>query len=329
MKRQLCLASVVIALLMSSCSPQAASQTATPDILITELPAHTETPRVTNTDKPILTSTVTLNLITETPTPDFYATDFWVTTTAIVEAGAATTQPKIHASYLSPDKKWRVDVIIYDCTQIIGIDFLNSYEQLKLIEVETGIEKVIDARLLNCGGLGAAGLDGLFWSANSQYFYYTDARFGVPDGLCGYWERPVHQLDVLTQKVEFSGGGPLSPDKTKIAVRQENDLVIWGLNEGELARAPLVEGTVNGSISWSPDNQSLVYIQTTSYCFPFGKSYVIYFDISKLEQKLLLESDTPSFVYAEWDAPNRIKLSDEQGNQWRYNLVTGELQPAP
>jgi len=206
----------------------------------------------------------------------------------------------------------------------------NAYEQLKLIQVSNGAESVMDRQLQYCGGLGGYGFGGLFWSANSRYFYYTSAREGVPDGLCWYWERPIHRLDVLTSQAEFIGGGPLSPDKTRIALWRENDLVIWSLDEGELAHVPAaIVNAMKGPISWSPDGESLVYIQTTADCFPFGKSYVIRLDASELEQTLLLESDTPSFIYVAWEAPNRIGLRDEQGNPWRYNLVTNELRPVP
>lgn len=92
-----------------------------------------------------------------------------------------TSLPRPHASYSSPDNQWRVDIIIYDCVQVAGGVDSNAYEQLNLFEVSTGATQVIDSQLQNCGGLGAAGLDGRFWSSNSQYFYYKDARVGVPD----------------------------------------------------------------------------------------------------------------------------------------------------
>ena len=262
--------------------------------------------------------------VTLAPTPDYDQT-----ATAIVQAVVSTVQPKVHTSLPSPDKNWRVEIIIYDCVQVVEGD-TNAYEQLKLIRVSDGTESVMATQLQYCGGVGAYGLGGLYWSPNSRYFYYTDAREGSPDGLCWYWERPIHRLDVLTQETEFIGEGPLSPDKAKIAMWQEGDLVIWGLDEGELARTPAaVTDAKRGPISWSPDSRSLVYIQTMSDCFPFGKSYVIRFDVSEGEQSLLLESKPISFIHVNWETPDRINLSDEQGNQWSYDLVNFKLEPAP
>jgi len=257
------------------------------------------------------------------PTPDYNQT-----ATAIVQAVVSTVQPKVHTSLPSPDKNWRVEIIIYDCVQVAE-EGPNAYEQMTLIRVGDGTETVIATQLQSCGGLGAYGLEGLYWSPNSRYFYYTDAREGVPDG-CGSWDRPIHRADVLTQATEFIGEGPLSPDKTKIAMWYESDLVIWSLDEGELARLPVVvTDAKQGPISWSPDSRSLVYLQTTLDCFPFGKSYVIRFDVSEREQSLLLESQAPSFMDVTWEAPDRINLSDEQGNQWSYDLVMLKLERVP
>jgi len=257
------------------------------------------------------------------PTPDYNQT-----ATAVVHAVVSTVQPKVHASLPSPDKNWRTEIIIYACVKLTE-DSENAYEQLKLIRVSDGSESVIDTQLLYCGGLGAYGLEGLYWSPNSRYFYYTNAREGVPDG-CGSWDRPVHRADVLNQATEFIGEGPLSPDQTKIAMWYEGDLVIWDLDVGQLARLPAaVTDAKRGPIAWSPDSQSLAYLQTTLDCFPFGKSYLIRFELSEREQSLLLESETPSFMNVVWEAHDRIRLSDEQTNQWSYNLVTHELERAP
>ena len=267
-----------------------------------------------------------LNPIPESlaPTPEYDQT-----ATAIVQAVVSTVQPKVHSSMLSPDMNWRVEIVIYDCVQVTE-DGPNAYEQLKLIRVGDGTESVIATQLQSCGGVGAYGLGELYWSSDSRYFYYTDAREGSPDGLCWYWERPIYRLDVLTQETELLGSGPFSPDQTKIAMWQENDLVIWSLYGGELSRIPaVISDAKRGPIAWSPDSESLVYLQNESDCFPFGKSYVIRFDMSKTEQNLLLESDTPSFIYATWDASDRITLSDEQGNHWVYDLATLKLEQVP
>ena len=262
--------------------------------------------------------------VTHAPTPEFDQT-----ATAIVQAVVSTAQPQVHASSLSPDRNWRVEIIIFDCVQVVEGD-LNAYEQLKLFRVSDEAEWVIDNQLRYCGGLGAHSFGGLLWSPNSRYFYYTPAREGAPDGVCWYWEHPIYRIDVLTQAIEFIGAGPLSPDKTKIAMWQETDLVVWRLDEGELARIPAaISDARQGPISWSPDSQSLVYLQTTSDCFPFGKSYVIRFDVPEGQQSLLLESETPSFIYVAWVAPDRLSLNDEHINYWTYNLDTHELEQVP
>lgn len=320
MNRYLLLLIVALISLTASCNSLVTSPNATTTV---PAPTLTETPKATDTVKPTVAPTLTSRPFTETPasTPQFDKT-----TIAIVQTVIATNQPKIRASYLSPDKKWRAEVIIYDCVQVGGSG-TNAYEQLKLIEVSSGNEKIIDNQLQYCGGLGAYGLGGLFWSPNGRYFYYTTAREGAPDG-CGYWERPIIRFDTVNQSLEYLTGGPLSPDKTKIATWQDREIVVWDLDQGEIARtsgvAPAAE---RGPIAWSPDSRALVYLQTTSSCPPLGKSYVVRLDLPELASTLLIESETPGFIDVIWDPADQVRLFDEQRREWRFDFVTKALEP--
>jgi WD40 repeat protein len=313
---------LVVAFALASCSnpaqpaPTAALEsTNTPETVATSTPASATTPKPTRTPEPTGTPT---------STPDFY-----VTATAIVKAVVATGQPRVSAPYLSPDGQWRAEVIIYDCVHVFGVDPY-AYEQLKIVRVNDGMERVVADQLRFCGGLGAYGLGGRFWSPNSRYFYFTDAREGVPDGGGCYWERPLFVVEAASGDVERLAPGPLSPDRTMIAMQRGTELVLWSLDDGEIASNPLViPDTAVGAMAWSPDGQALVYLQTASNCQPFGKSSIIRLDVRELKHTLLLESETPGFIGVIWDAPHRIRLFDEQGKEWRYNFVTQELKPAP
>ena len=257
---------------------------------------------------------------TSTLTPDVAATVIVITT------------PRIDSSFPSADGKWIIEVVIHDCVKVDPRETAdaNAVEMLKLIQTSDQTEMIIETQLLSCGGVGAGGLGGLIWSPNNQYFYYTDARESVPDGLCGYWARPIKRVSVDTQEVELIGGGHVSPDKTKLAFWQDNEIVIWSLDEGEIARIPAtIPEAFKNQIAWSPDSKSLIYLQTELDCYLFGRSYVTRLDLSGMTQALLLESETPSFSWLAWDAPYRISLVDDQGNRWRYNLVSKELRPVP
>lgn len=279
-------------------------------------------PSMTATLIPSQTTTVTPTEISETltSTPDIAATVIAITT------------PRIHSSFASADGKWRAEVVIHDCVKVDPRETAdaNAVEMLKLVRISDQTGMIIETQLLSCGGVGAGGLGGLFWSPNGQYFYYTDARKGLPDGSCGYWARPIKRINVDSQKVELVGGGHVSPDKTKLAFWQDNEIVIWSLDEGEIARAPAIPPEVfHNKISWSPDSRSLVYLQTEFDCAPDGMSYVTRLDLSSKTQIFLFESKEPSFTWLTWDAPYRISLVDDKGNRWRYNLVSKELKSVP
>jgi hypothetical protein len=305
--------SILLALLISACNPAAPS------------------PIATTTVEPVRTATYTpsTTVVTATSTPDYA---YFVQTTAIVQAVLAAAQPRLYASYPSPDKRWRADILLYDCVRVQASANAdeNAYEELRLVQADTASEAIIDSQLQNCGGVGAYGLGGLFWSPNSRYFYYIDAREGVPDGLCGYWTAPIQRVDIVTQRVEPVGGGQLSPDKTRLAIWQGVEIVIWRLDDGEMARIPArLRAAFPGAIAWSPDGQSLAYLQTELDCLPYGKSSVTRLHLADQAQDLLFESEAHGFGGLTWDAPYRITLVDDQGNRWRYNLESRELRPVP
>jgi hypothetical protein len=105
------------------------------------------------------------------------------------------------------------------------------------------------------------------------------------------------------------------------------DLAIWQLDGPQIAAVPLpVETAIPGPIAWSPDSTSIVYLLSDEYCQP-GATYVVRMVLSDLDPSVLLASESPSFVRVTWDAPNRILLTDEEGNIWSYNLAFQELKP--
>lgn len=314
MKWKLRLSILVLPWLMVGCQ----TFTTPEEPIQTTLQATNLTASITTTSRPTTTPTAPEVPVTPVPTVDIAATVI------------AISPSRVHSSFPSPDGQWRAEVVIYDCVQLQGNIDTNAVERLKLIGINNETETNIESVLLACGGVGAGGLGGLLWSPNNRYFYYTDAREGYPDGGCGYWARPIKRVNVESQKVEAIGGGHISPDKRKLAFWQDKELVIWDLDEGEMARVPATMPEAFGSqIAWSPDSQSLVYLQTELDCVPSGYSYVTRLDLSGMVQTLLLESKEPSFRWLAWDAPYRISLVDYQGDTWRYSLVSQELTRVP
>lgn len=279
-------------------------------------PSHTSPATPRNTTTPIEMQ-VPAATVTSAPGP--------AATPDIAATVVALQRPEVYGTYPSPDGKWRAEVVVYECTRV-DQEGEFAHEQLKLVHIPSGEERTVDTQLISCGGLGAFGLAGLFWSPNSRYFYYTDAREGVPDG-CGYWERPVTRLDLTALHKETLGGAYRSPDGRKIAAWQERELVIWEVNGSEAARFPAMAQVNIGPVAWSPDSQALVYLQLDSFCPVSGKSYLVHVDLLSLQQTLLLESEEPTFSSVVWSAPDVLNLFDENGRQWIYTLSARQLTP--
>jgi hypothetical protein len=271
--------------------------------------------------------------VTKTPTPDDVATTHFIET-ASINAIVATVHPAVLASYPSSDGKWRVDIIRYDCINYTFPDYVGSvaYEQLKIVNLADGTDKIVEDQLLNCDGIGAFGLDGLYWSPSNRYFYYSDWREGTPDGGCGsYLALPIYRLDTVTQDITTIGGSHISPDQTKLAFWHKNEIVIWDLDMGEIERIQgLVPNAFNGAIAWSPDGRSLTYLQSTyDYCAPdYGTTYFTRLDLVDMSQTLLLKFESPGFGGVRWETSDEIILTDGEGKLWIYDLISRELAPA-
>jgi hypothetical protein len=290
------------------------SPVANPTAILPTVAAASQPPQATaTTAAPTLAPTATV--VTE---PDYEAT-----ATAVVET-VKTGESIEFSTYISPDDKWQADVVRYDCVAIDGSADTSAYEELRIIG--TDVDIVIDTQLQNCGGLGAFGLDGLYWSANSQYFYYTDAREGQPDGGCGYWERPIYRFDTLTNETLPIGSGPLSPDSTKLATWYGDEFVIWDLNTGAISRTNAAASELQkGPIAWSPDSQATVYLQIESACPPSGQSYLVRVDLPGSSPVVLIDTMEQNFVGVAWTKPDSLTLTDGNGVSLNYDFATGRL----
>lgn len=290
------------------------------------LPVPSATVKVTTPPLPMLasntpqkpTAIIKPSVTREIPTP----------TSSIVMTLVAVNQPRTLSSLLSPDGQWKAEVVIFDCTPINELEEY-AYEQLNLTHLSSDSITIIDSQLLSCGGIGAFGLDPLFWSSNSNYIYYTNAREGQPGG-CGHWVRPIIRFDVNNRLFEHIGGGTISPDGTMLATWKGQELVIWDINTAiDSHTTAYSPESLVGPITWSPDNNFLIYVQFSADCPLSGKSYVVRVSLPDLKQSLLLESEKPTFGYVVWETPDEIRLFDENGYEWLYSITSQQLELVP
>lgn len=246
-------------------------------------------------------------------------------TAVIIAAVQAGAQPQ-RTSFASPDRQWQVELTQYGCVPT-GDGGEHAYETLSLAR-SGGVDPVVlDSQLISCGGLGAYGLQGLFWSSNARFFYYTTAREGTSDG-CGFWLRPFKRLDVTFRAVLDLGGGLRSPDGGRLATWQDGQLALWGTEQGELGRRPLIEPTGSlSALAWAPDGQALAYLQAPSPCDPgaAGNSIVVRVDAASLNQTVLFDAAMPRLTNLTWETPATLSLFDAQNDAWRLDAQTGAL----
>jgi len=253
---------------------------------------------------------------------------------ALIAAVMAAVDPKTVEVFTSPDRSWQLEVVRYECTPLSGLSpemegLELAYEQL-LAAGPDGETVPIAEQLQFCGGLGAAGINGLFWSPDGKYFYFDMAREGVPDGMpCGYWHTGKSRFSVETLEVEqLPGKGLVSPDGSSLLLVSEPDFILWDLSQGEAGRSPHPYPTLGvTSIDFSPDGSQAVYVLRTDCVQPGNNSVVAVIDLADMTHTIMLESSDPSILNAAWETNDRLSLLGYGGDSFDFSLSTGELTP--
>jgi len=257
---------------------------------------------------------------TEAATPAATATPDLAAAVMRVEA------PRILGTFPSPDGTKTAEVLVYDCVASGGE--VLAYDVLRLKQVGRTGSIDVATQLQYCEGLGAHGLQGLFWSPNSRYFYFTDAREGGPDGGCAVWFGSKARFDGETGQVEQLGGAVPSPDGLRLAAWIRDGLAVWSIDEP----SPMVftvdlEGTSPGQIAWSPDGTAVATVLMADPCPPWGRSTVLLHSLADGSSRILLESDAPAIGGVEWADGGRLRLIDADGAAWTFDLADGTLAP--
>ncbi|MFO7661587.1 MAG: hypothetical protein R6X18_03230 [Chloroflexota bacterium] len=240
-------------------------------------------------------------------------------------------EPRVHARYPSPEGSTEAQVLIYDCTTIIeGQE--NALDVLRIVDSNSGeIVQEVTSQFQYCGGLGAFGLGGLYWSPSGRFFYYTNSREGLPDG-CGFWTRPVSRVDTTDWSIEELGGVALSQGGDKLAGWDGPELVMWDVDGKETGRIEVArEDAAKGPIVWSPGDEYVAYLLAKQFCVPDtdNESTVVIVDVSDMSEEVLLTSDSPAHQDIAWYGPEQLILADGLGGRWFLDVATGEVNERP
>jgi hypothetical protein len=260
------------------------------------------------------------------------------TLSAIAEQLQASVPPRVMQSLTAPDGRWQAEVIQYVCTDLAGQESPWSYEQMILRSGAGADSLTVEAQTIQCGGLGAFGLAGKFWSADSRFFYYTNAREGWPDG--GYpWRRPLSRYVLAARRAEILDLAVPSPDERRVAGVQGDALAVWDLSSGAATVLPPPEGMPEGAwinaLAWSPDGRTLAYLVQTRCSDRYPCPSALWrVDPTTGQAARLLSLEDPPGIDVTWSDPQRMLL---MGGDFRtfYSVdaatgkLLGALTPTP
>lgn len=180
---------------------------------------------------------------------------------------ATQTPIELEGGLTSPSGVYRVEWLRSQCAEVSqpggsGSESMSArIDTLILINSATGERSVIETQILFCGGLGAAGLAPVRWSADSRFLYYTTAAEGAPDGAPCYWTRPLVRLDVNSGDRAFNVEGVAAPDGITIASPLRNRIVIWAWDQADTAEIDLGEDVSETSrLVWSDRGAQLAVL---------------------------------------------------------------------
>lgn len=330
------LAGLMLLLALAACDGQLPGATQPPTLVATAVVAEPSViPPSPTAVEPTPTTAVATPTVTPTPPPT--ATPGPSPTPEPAALLVAAGEPRLRAALPSPDGALVAEVFVHPCATVGEavegeVQTPQSLEYLRVVDAVADVEYQIDSQLLNCGGLGAFGLEPLTWSADGQVLWYTTAREGGPDGACRPWVRPMTRFDLAGWSSATLDQAALSPDGAQVAGWQEGELVVYALDGGELGRvAPAALPPNVGPPVWSPDGAALVYLQFTSFCGETpGESAVVLVDGVTFASRVLVTQSAPEFESVSWPEAGRLELAGLlDSGRWVFDLATETLSAAP
>ncbi len=272
-------------------------------------------------------------LPTDTPSPTQPASIFQRQPTQNLTAVAIMTAiPPTQTMNMSPDRKWQA--ILSSSRQPVPSEAGLPYwtQTLKLVNMPTKKQTLLEQQVYNSGGVGMYGLKVLFWSANSRYLYYTTEAWGAPDGMATR-DRSIIRVSVADGITTMFSQGPISPKGNRMAFREWDKLTIVDLESGGMAPVTgIIPGAPISAIAWTPDSNVVVYAQSNyDLANPSlqEKTYLVALDLKTMTQATLLESADFHFTLSGsglvWQAADVLLINAIEGT-WAYYPKTKVLK---
>jgi hypothetical protein len=254
--------------------------------------------------------------------------------TVHLESGQpADTQFLDSWSSLSPDGMWRARG-----EALIPAEGADQYHVELQIEKLGGdvVWSVLDE--WSHFGLGYTLPTPILWSADGQYFYYTNRP--IPDGCAPFVNgsdlQRVNLLDgsavELVPSLGISLG--LSPDEGTLAYfgYGGRGLVLRDIASGEERETGFLpeENAASGAIVWSPDGSTLAFTVTYDFCDPLeARTHsILRMDVETGEATTLIESSPGLYTTEGWTEAGQVWLVDQEGQYWSMDPDTGDVIPA-
>ncbi len=243
------------------------------------------------------------------------AVQYWDMLAKLQQAVQTAVPPVVVETNSSPDNKWKVELVRYDCVDVgAGDGVTNAYEQLFLIDLATEKKTMVADQFTYCEGIGAYGLKFVSWSADSRYLYYTEAAYGVPDGGGYGWYRPLSRYDLQSGETIALAWGPLTPDGVTMAYPdyQGQALYLWDMDRGEIARIPSSLSPSSPlpkiyGIAWAADGKSLVFVEAEcADCS--GKASIVFLDVASLNRQVIYQVDSGMLFCCTWTSDRQIQF---------------------
>ncbi len=320
--------------ILAACSPDAPATVA-----VTQADNSSATARASETSTSTLEPSATPIVIptaTATPTP---TTEVQpeptqdqpdLTENEIIAAILSASAPEVVQQSPTAGNTFIVEVVRYECSSVPGMGEQQMAYELLLVTPKDGTQFEVARQLQYCGGLGAFGFNGRFWTTDDRYFYFDEAREGVPDGApCGVWNPGVSRIDTQEMVVErLPGAGPQTGDGKKMVLWVQPDFVLWDTLGGEMARSEApVDDYYLYSAEISPSGKRMLYVMRGECFNPAAKSIIALLDLETMANTILVEAEPNGYVHAAWDSESTAILQDPDGNKFLLNLSTGTITP--
>ncbi len=178
-----------------------------------------------------------------------------------------------------------------------------------------------------------------YWTNDGHYLYLIIFRIRDGCGVLKFYDGSgLFRFDLLTGKLldlvseepSASYTFSISPQESSLIYVQQGEVPItirvkdvFSGKESTIALEEKYDGS--GNFAWFPNDNAVLFVAVENICEDDQNYDLIALDLDTMGMKTIVDNLDRDLTVIEWETPDTVLMSDQQGNTWVLNLKSSQL----